>query len=144
MKKLLAIGAFVAFAFAGNPNTGCGLGSMIIQNQDTVLKQVVAATLNGISGNQTFGITTGTLGCEKPAKFANNEKLQNFVTKNIDQIAMDAAKGNGESIKTLAKLMNVKDVNAFATRLHNNFDKIFVSENVNSAQVIDNIAKYAI
>jgi hypothetical protein len=144
MKKLLAIGAFVAFAFAGNPNTGCGLGSMVIENQDSLLKQVVASTLNNISGNQTFGITSGTLGCEKPTKFANNEKLQNFVTKNIDQIAMDAAKGNGESIKTLAKLMNVKDVNTFATKLHNNFDKIFASDNVNSAQVIDNIAKYAI
>jgi hypothetical protein len=144
MKKLLIIGALAAAAFAGNPNTGCGLGSMVIQNQDSLLKQVLAATTNSISGNQTFGITSGTLGCEKPTKFVNNEKLQNFVTKNMDQIAMDAARGNGESIKTLAKLMNVKDVNSFAANLHDNFDKIFVSENVNSAQVIDNIAKYAI
>jgi len=106
--------------------------------------QVSAVTTNSTSGNQTFGITSGTLGCEKPTKFVNNEKLQNFVTKNMDQIAMDAARGNGESIKTLAKLMNVKDVNSFAANLHDNFDKIFVSENVNSAQVIDNIAKYAI
>jgi len=145
MKKLLAIGAMAGFLFAaGNPNTGCGLGTMIIPKQDSLLKQVVAATLNNISGNQTFGITTGTLGCEKPTKIAANEKLQKFVKDNIDQIAMDAAKGNGESIKTLAKLLNVKDENAFAKKLQANFDKIFASENISSGKVLDNIATYAL
>jgi len=144
MKKLLVIGALAAAAFAGNPNTGCGLGSMVIQNQDSLVKQVIASTLNNISGNQTFGITTGTLGCEKPTKIANNQKLEKFVKENIDQITMDAARGNGESIKTLAKLMNIKNETAFAKKLQQNFDKIFASENVNSAQVIDNIVKYAI
>jgi len=146
MKKLLALAALTAgIAFAGHPNTGCGLGYMVWgDNQDSVIKQVLAATTNGISGNQTFAITTGTLGCEKPAKFVSNEKLNNYVRDNLDKIAMDAARGNGESIKTLAKLMNVKDTKAFISKVHSNFDKIFASENVTYSQVIDNIATYAL
>lgn len=40
---------------AANTNTGCGLGSLIIKDQSTVVMQVLAATTNGTSGNQTFG-----------------------------------------------------------------------------------------
>jgi len=146
MKKLIALGVLAAgFAFAGNPNTGCGLGYMIFKDkQDSLLTQVLAATTNNISGNQTFGITSGTLGCEKPAKIATNDKLNNFVRDNLDKIAMDAARGNGESIKTLAKLLNVKDEKAFAAKLQKNFDKIFASDNVTYSQVLDNIATYAL
>ena len=146
MKKLLALATLAAaFAFAGNTNTGCGLGYMVFKNnQDSLLKQVLAATTNNISGNQTFGITSGTLGCEKPVKIASNKKLNNFVRDNLDKIAMDAAKGNGESIQTLAKLLNVKDEKTFATKLHSNFDKIFASENITYSKVLDNIATYAL
>jgi hypothetical protein len=146
MKRILALGILAAsFAFAGNPNTGCGLGYMIFKdNQDTLAKQVLAATTNGISGNQTFGITSGTLGCDKPTKIVANDKLNNFVRDNLDKIAMDAARGDGESIKTLAKLMNVKDEKAFATKLQANFDKIFSNDNITYSQVIDNIATYAL
>lgn len=39
-------------------DAGCGLGSMIIQ-ENTKVMQVLAATTNG-TGVQTFGISTGT------------------------------------------------------------------------------------
>ena len=38
---------------------GCGLGSMIF-DPDSGFTQIFAATTNGTSGNQTFGISTGT------------------------------------------------------------------------------------
>ncbi|RYZ63378.1 MAG: DUF3015 domain-containing protein, partial [Proteobacteria bacterium] len=39
---------------------GCGLGNMILGKEN----QVFAATTNGTLGNQSFGITFGTLNCE--------------------------------------------------------------------------------
>ena len=58
MKKLLlstiAVVALSSSAFA-NANTGCGLGSVLIKDQSTTVMQVLAATTNGTSGNQTFG-----------------------------------------------------------------------------------------
>ena len=59
------------------------------------------------SGSQTFGITSGTLECEQPAKIAATEKLMEFVYANMDNQASDIASGKGESLDTLAELMSV-------------------------------------
>jgi len=131
-------------AFADNhPNTGCGIGSMILGKQDSTLKQVVASILNGSYGNQTFGITTGSLGCAKPASFAANEKANKFIANNMDQLAVDIAKGNGESIDTLATLLEVKDVVSFKTELQNSFNDIYSGSNVETGHVVNSIVKTA-
>ncbi len=149
MKKVLgsialtaALAATSAFA-AGNSNTGCGLGSVLIKDQSSVVMQVLAATTNGTSGNQTFGITSGTLNCDKPSKIASNDKVETFVADNMDVLAMDIAQGQGESINTLATLLKIEDKAAFASKLQANFDAIYTSDAVSSAQVIDNIVTIA-
>ena len=129
-------------AFA-SPNNGCGLGNQIIKNQDSVVMQSFGATTNGTSGNQTFGITSGTSGCTKPAKFVSNEKVKSFVANNLDQLAMDISAGKGESIDTLAALMEVEDTASFKTKLQNNFSTIYSSSDVTAAHVIDSIAVVA-
>jgi hypothetical protein len=121
-------------------NTGCGLGSMIIENQNTVAKQILAATTNGTFGNQTFGITTGTLNCNKPYTIVSNEKVEKFVADNMDALAVDIATGSGENLDTLSTLMNVEDKVAFSKALKTNFSKIYSSSDVTSADVIDAIA----
>ncbi len=145
MKKLLlstiAVAALSSSAFA-NSNTGCGLGSVLIKDQSTTVMQVLAATTNGTSGNQTFGISSGTLNCSQPASFASNDKLNKFVADNMDELALDISAGKGETLNTVAKLMNVKDSSAFSAKLKSNFSNIYASENVTSSTVIDSIAKY--
>ncbi len=149
MKKILIVTAMLSFSTVAladsmddqgsrNLNTGCGLGSQVIKNQDTVLMQVFAATTNGTSGNQTFGITSGTLGCAKPEKFASNE-TNRFVAQNMDALATDIAMGQGEKLDTLATLLKVQDKPAFAVKLQQNFAAIYSDEQVTSAQVIDAI-----
>lgn len=146
MKKTLISASVLALSLvgtsamaAGNSNTGCGLGSMVIKNQDSVVMQVLAATTNGTSGNQTFGITSGTLGCAKPVSIAMNDKAQNFVASNMDSIAADIAAGQGESLDTLLSLINVEDKTLASATLKNNFSNIYTSASVTSAQVVDNI-----
>lgn len=145
MKKLLlssiATLALASSVFA-NSNTGCGLGSVLIKDQSTLVTQVLAATTNGTSGNQTFGITSGTLNCDKPSTIASNDKLNRFVSENMDELALDISAGQGETLSTVAKLMNVKDTESFSAKLQKNFSNIYASKNVNSAAVIDSIAKF--
>lgn len=153
MKKLVLAGVFAAMigataltgtAQAGivRDNAGCGVGQMIFGEKDGVLFQILATTTNGIFGNQTFGMTSGTLGCKK-AGFASNDKLDHFVSANMDLLAMDMAAGKGESLSTLAELMNIEKGNqgAFFASLQQNFSKIYTTENVQSADVINNIVK---
>ncbi len=142
MKKTLFIvtaTALLSTASFANPNTGCGLGNQVISNQDSVLMQVFAATTNGTSGNQTFGITSGTSGCAKPAKFVSNDKANEFVAGNMDTLALNISNGEGEALTTLATLLHVSNPEHFASVLQANFDKIYTSSNVTSADVIDNI-----
>ena len=142
MKKLLVIAtatALMTTASFANANTGCGLGNQVITNQDSVLMQVFAATTNGTSGNQTFGITSGTSGCAKPAKFVSNDRANEFVAGNMDALALDISNGQGEALDTLATLLNVSNPETFASVLQKNFNKIYTSEDVSSANVIDNI-----
>lgn len=151
MKKFVLVGSLVflmafgvAIADAAQDNTGCGLGAMLFKGKDdSVLMQVFAVTTNGTSGNQTFGITTGTLECEKPASFVRNERLNEFVAANMDSLAQDIAAGSGESLDTLAELMEVPAAERahFYATLQTNFSSIFSSPDVQSAQVIDKIAK---
>ncbi|SFV62221.1 hypothetical protein MNB_SV-12-1997 [hydrothermal vent metagenome] len=145
MKKLLLISASTALIsttiFANN--VGCGLGNSVIKNQDSVLMQVLAVTTNGTSGNQTFGITSGTSGCTKPSKIVSNDKATKFVENNMDALAMDISNGQGESIDTLATLLKVQDKSAFTAKLQNNFANIYTSSDVTSAQVVDNIITVA-
>lgn len=149
MNKLVSLGAVMAITSvsfsaysAGHPNTGCGLGAEVIKNQDTTLMQVFAATTNSTSGNQTFGITSGTLGCDKPASFVSNE-THKFVAQNMDSLATEIAMGQGEKLDTLAVLMDIEDKSAFATKLQQNFTSIYTDSDVTSAQVIDNILTIA-
>lgn len=131
-----------AFAESLKDNVGCGLGSMIFENtKDSIAIEVLAATTNGILGNQTFGITTGTLGCRTPAKWVSNEMLNKFVASNMDGLAKDIAMGKGENLDTLAELMGVSPEKRpeFNATLQTNFSNIFTSEKVESADVIDNI-----
>ena len=144
MKKIITLIAAIGLTTSiyANENTGCGLGSLIIKDQNTVALQVLAATTNGIFGNQTFGITSGTLNCDKPSNFVSNDKLNRFVAENMDELALDISAGQGETLSTVAKLMNVEDSSTFSSKLQANFTKIYSSENVTSATVIDSIAKY--
>ncbi len=141
MNKTLLIAAATAMlttaSFAGN--VGCGLGNQVIKNQDSVAMQIFAVTTNGTSGNQTFGITSGTSGCAKPAKFVSNDKANEFVAKNMDALALNISNGQGEALTTLASLLHVSNPDTFASVLQTNFDKIYTSSDVTSANVIDNI-----
>ena len=149
MKKLLVMAAAIslivagsAFA-AGNMNVGCGLGTVIfqdVQNQSTLV-QVVAATTNGTFGNQTFGITSGTSECAQPKNVVRNDRLNEFVQANLDELARDISAGKGETLSTVAELMGVPVArrDAFNSNLQAHFHQIFPAPGVEFAHVVDTI-----
>ena len=120
MKKLIAL---VAFAFAttalaasapskpaqsssGTPykSAGCGVGHYVFKDEG--ITQIFAATTNGTFGNQTFGISTGTLDCAGPGGYVYNDvQQQMYVESNFDSISQEMAQGSGEHLSALATLM---------------------------------------
>jgi hypothetical protein len=141
--SMLAIGSAVQAATI-RENCGCGFGTMALgDNEATVVSQLAATFLNGICANQTFGITSGTLDCAPAPAFAANQKIQEFVKGNMDQLAMDIAIGEGESLSALADLMDVpaaERTDLFA-KMQKSFDAIFTSHDLSSESLVANLDK---
>jgi len=138
---------FVGAAFAAgqaHSNTGCGLGTMLFKGNadNSVVLQTFQATTNGIYGNQTFGITTGTSDCAQPKNFVSNQQLNEFMVANMDNLARDIAQGRGETLDAFAELLQIPTEKRaeFYGQLQSGFSRIFTSPGVQMASVMDNIS----
>jgi hypothetical protein len=147
MKKIVlalficAVACNLAYAGAAlRKNCGCGLGSLMFENNDGLMSQTAAATTNGMFG-QTFGISSGTLDCNQPEAFYGSLMLHRFVAENMDNLAKDISRGQGESLETLAVLMAVpqQQRSEFSAKLQSNFSRIFTSPQVTEEEVVANI-----
>ncbi|MDE2434126.1 MAG: DUF3015 domain-containing protein [Burkholderiales bacterium] len=133
MKKLLAAALMIAAGSAmAQNNVGCGWGSALFNGQKGVAPQVLAATTNGTSGNQTFGITFGTSGCTQDGVVSSSWKISMYIDGSRVALARDAAAGQGESLDALASVMGVKaeDRAEFAAAIKSNFGTVFANDNV--------------
>lgn len=155
MKKFLLVGLLTLSApLAVQANSaGCGLGSTLFKGQSGLAPNVLAATTNGTSGNQTFGMTTGTLGCNQ------NDTVTvaagSFIDSNMERVARDMSTGSGESMDTLAALIGIQEADQakFKQVSQHNFTTIFSHDAVTSSEVLSalkavmlsdkDLAKYA-
>ncbi len=142
MKKIYLLSAAVAgvLAFNNNANaydsTGCGLGSMAWRGQSGVVPQVLAVTTNGLFGNQTFGISTGTSGCDPNGRVTGGtgRMLLAFLENNMEQFALDASIGQGETLTTVAGILNADEVE-LSVKIKDNFSNLFASNDVDAVDL---------
>lgn len=141
MKKIVfSLAAAGALALASNAqavdSTGCGLGSMAWRGQSGIAPQVLAATTNGLFGTQTFGITFGTSGCDPNGRITGGtgRMALAFMENNMEQYAMDAAAGRGETIETLAGILNM-DSEKLGEISKQNFAYMFNDQNADALSV---------
>lgn len=122
-------------------NCGCGFGTMALGEETGLLSHLAATFLNGISGNQTFGISSGTLNCDQATKLVSVEEVELFVADNMDHLAAEAAIGEGAYLNALADLLQVEDTerSTFYANLQINFDKIFTGPDANANGVTRSI-----
>ena len=144
MKKILTVAAVlavfpVAAMAAGENNIGsCGWGAKVFDGQSGMFPQVLAVTTNGTSGNQTFGISTGTSGCTPDGTVRSNWKTAMFIDGNKVALQRDISIGSGEALESLAHLLGIEaqDRVAFNRLAKDNLVKIFPSEGVATEQVV--------
>jgi len=139
MKKIALTIAMLASpmaTMAAETGPGCGWGSILMDGKEGVAPNVLAATTNGTFGNQTFGMTSGTAGCD--ASQPVQRAAVDFLDNNMEKVARDMSTGQGESLDTLARLMGVdaQDQAAFSAITHENFAEIFSSDTVSSVDVM--------
>jgi hypothetical protein len=124
MKMLLVIASlFVSLnSFAKDTFDGCGLGWEVTQDK-TMIATTTRMTTNAVVP-PTFGMTTGSLGCEKFSGFAANEKQNvEYVAKNFEVLRTQLATGNGEYVTTTAQSFNC-DSAAFSSHVQKNYETV--------------------
>ncbi|MDY6978314.1 MAG: DUF3015 domain-containing protein [Pseudomonadota bacterium] len=147
MKKLITASFLSVMAMssanAAPNNVGCGLGSMVFEGKSGIPEQVLAATTNGTFGNQTFGISSGTLGCAKDGVVQKYAAAEAFTGANMEKLARDMSVGQGEALETMAELMGIAEEHkaSFFQASKDNFSTIFASENVTSEEVLTSLNK---
>ena len=131
------LGCFIASTnLSAHDSTGCGLGSMAWRGQSGIVPQVLAVTTNGFFGTQTFGISTGTSGCDPNGRVTGGTRkmLVQFIGNNLEQYAFDASRGQGETISTIAGILGIEEERV-ALASKENFAKIFPNEDVDTLHV---------
>ncbi|MGB0954468.1 MAG: DUF3015 family protein [Panacagrimonas sp.] len=141
LKKSLAVAALAALPVSqimADDDVGCGAGTILWEGQSGVVAKVLAATTNGTFGNQTFGISTGTLGCSSDGVIKAENRLTEFAGANLDQLSAEMAAGQGESMSALAALYGVESADRaqFNAALKANYANIFSSVEVTAAEVL--------
>ena len=133
----VALGALMLAAPAGaHDATGCGLGSMAWRGDSGVVPQLGAVITNTLTGTQTFGISSGTSGCDPNGYITGGTQrmVYNFIENNMEQYALDAAKGEGETIATIAGILNLDEAKvAEASQQH--FAELFPNQDADAVYV---------
>jgi hypothetical protein len=141
MKKFIiaaVLSAVPAFALAADNIGSCGWGAKVFDGQSGVVPNVLAATTNNTSGNQTFGITFGTSGCSQNGTVKSSWKTAMFIDGNKERLARDMSIGNGETLDSLANLIGVRDEHraTFNRAAQKNLSSIFPSETASTEQIV--------
>lgn len=110
IKKLLVLTFAIAIvsvpaAMAADTGPGCGLGKVLFEGEKGMFPQTLAWTTNGSTGNQTFGLTSGTLGCDADSVILKEKEQETFVSTNLDVLSEEMAQGKGQYVEAMAGLM---------------------------------------
>ena len=143
MRKILVLVAFGVMvsggaALAGDPDVGCGWGTIAFKGQSGVAPKVLAATTNAFLGNQTFGISSGTAGCNQGGVIKAELRVQMYAGANIDKLASDMAAGQGESLDTLAQLIGIGNADkvTFFRLTKTHLSELFPSDQVTAGEML--------
>lgn len=128
---LLASPAFAA----GYGDAGCGLGSLIFQDQKGPI-QILAATTNGTSWSQAFGISSGTSNCDAVELALNEQRA--YAEANFNSLTKEMAAGEGEQLTAFATVLGCQATVApeFARYTQTNYEAIFASDTTTSVEML--------
>ena len=143
MKKIitglvLLSASSVAMADApGGPD--CGWGNLLFDGQSGIGPHFIASITNGTSGNNTFGMTTGTNGCSTSGTLTYGGA--SMISSIMGEFSEDVARGEGDAMDTVAVVYGVEkqDRETFAKVMHENFAVIFPTEDVTSDEMMSSI-----
>jgi len=135
---LLVLASFPMVTHAEDSSNGCGLGWQVTDKK-SFLATTTRDTTNVVVP-PTFGMTTGTIGCEKHSFAAADQKGMEFVAVNFEPLTMQLAEGRGEYVQAFAATMNCQEgaYSDFGAAMQKNYKSI-VGSGQNSVELYQNV-----
>lgn len=126
-------------ALADN-DVGCGVGTMVMEGQEGLVPKLAASCTNGMTF-QSISITFGLLNCNGRDKVTADAELRKFAAANIDRLARDFARGEGETLEVVAHLLQVDEAvrPAFFAYTQAHFEALFPDESTTSNEMLDSL-----
>jgi len=152
MKKIWALMALAALlvmppvvgAVGNHTMSGCGLAYLLFSSKSNQRgPQIFASTTNGLFGNQTFGITSGTLGCTPDGKIAKSKEVQTFAETNLEQIRFEMARGEGAFVTAFASLLGAseKSIPSVVKFFNEEYANLFPKPETTAQEMLDVLDK---
>lgn len=135
MKKLLLLGMMLgasAQASSGGGSDGCGLGWQITSKK-TMVATTTRATTNAVVP-PTFGMTTGTIGCDQHPIAMRDVPAVQFVATNYDALLLDMAQGEGEMLSAFARTLGCRNPAVFGEMTRKEFSSL--TEGADSLELV--------
>ncbi|HAB05642.1 MAG: DUF3015 domain-containing protein [Alloalcanivorax venustensis] len=145
MKKVLLaaalLGASVSAQAVAPGGPGCGWGNLIFEGKSGMPVHLLATIVNGTSGNATFGMTSGTNGCDTNGALTYSGESLLSMNGVLEEVAQDMATGEGEALTALSVSIGVSgdDRAYFNSVMHENFASIFPRQDVSAGEVMQQI-----
>jgi hypothetical protein len=145
MKKLIIgaalLGSSMTASAVAPGGPGCGWGNLLFEGSSGLPAHLLATIVNGTSGNATFGMTSGTNGCDTSGTLTYSGNSLLAMNGVLEEVAQDMAVGHGEALTALTVAMRIEpaDRDHFNSVMHDNFGQIFPRDDVSSGEVMENI-----
>ena len=139
MKLIIALMALVATTslFAADTSSGCGMGYEIAPKQSLVsssTRSLVNATFSN-----SIAMTLGTSGCAKHSIVKNDAKGIHFAEANMNVLALEMARGNGEFVAGFASVYGCNNTEAFGSMVQSNYETVLPSANTSGVELYNNV-----
>ncbi len=124
---------------AADPDVGCGVGTNIWKGQSGLFPKLCASFTNGLLF-QSVSITFGVMGCDgRGTVTVGDAQLRRFAATNLDGLARDVSRGDGERLDAFAQLLGVpaEERPAFFAFTQAHFVELFPSAATESNEMVD-------
>ena len=143
--RVVVLGGFLALAPASTAIAACGVGTTIWEGNESTGAKILAFTTNfwTFKGISTTSEISGCGEEDNLFKKISSAKLRYYASQNLDHLAVDFSRGQGEHLDAVAHLIQIRseDREGFQALAQNNFELLFPHDNVTAGEMLEQLSQ---
>jgi hypothetical protein len=142
---VMVLGSFLALAPASTATATCGFGNKIWAGNDGIGAKILAFTTN-VWTMKGISTTSEISGCGEENnlfKKVSSAELRYYASQNLDHLAADIARGQGEHLDAVAHLIQIRveDRDDFRALTQHHFEVLFPHDDVTAGEMLEHLSQ---